>query len=120
MEKNKKKVKRLIQYPFKFFTPIQLAYPIILFEGIKDLNIDKYKAAVLYKDTNTKEQVLFLIESNTTFHVLVLPKAVSNVIASKTKNAIVIMNSKLEDVDKSEGRIVPFAKENIDLMVSPQ
>ena len=109
--KQKKRVKRLVQYPFKFFTPIHFAYPVILFEDIQELQIERYIGAALYKDPDTGEFVLFLIEDNENFNVLVLPKAVANLIASKVKNAIVLINSRLENIRNAEGRIIPFVKE---------
>ena len=110
-KKLKTTVKRLVQYPFKFFTPIHLSYPIILFEDIADLKIEQYMGAALYKDPDTKEYVLFLIENNEDFKVLVLPKALADLMAKKINNAIIIVNSKLENIQNAEGRIIPFVKE---------
>jgi len=112
VKSNKKRKQRIIETSFKFFPPNKdFAYPILFFENVEDINIDEIFATVLYKDPETKEWVLFFIKKNEDFLVLHIPDAIAWLLHEKTKNSIILMNTKFENIDKADGKILPFGRE---------
>jgi hypothetical protein len=112
VKNNKKRKKRVLQYPFKIFTPTKhFSQPIILFENIKEINIDDIFGIVLYRDSYTKEWLLLLIKKDEDFLVIPIPDAVAWLLNDKVKSSIILMNTKFENIENSEGKIIPFGRE---------
>ena len=112
MESKKKRKKRVVQHSFKIFTPSgDFNYPIILFEEVKDINIDELFGVVLYRDEETKEWLLIFIKKDEDFIVIPIPDTVAWLLHAKTKSSIILMNAKFEDIENKEGKILPFGRE---------
>lgn len=112
MKSKKKNKKRVLQHSFKIFTPAgDFNYPIILFEEVKDININDIFGVVLYRDEETKEWLLFLIKKDEDFLVIPIPDAIAWLLHAKTKSSIILMNAKFENIEKEEGKILPFGRE---------
>lgn len=110
--KKKNNKKRVVQYPFKLFTSsATFSHPIILFEEVKDLKLDELLGVVLYKDEETREYVLLLIKKNEDFLVIPIPSAVAVLLNEKTKSSVIVVNSKFEEIEKKEGKMLPFGRE---------
>jgi hypothetical protein len=108
----KKRKKRVLQHSFKIFTPNKnFNQPIILFEDITDININEIFGVVLYKDPSTKEWLLLFIKKNEDFLVIPIPDAVAWLLNDKVRSSVILMNSKFENIENTEGKILPFGRE---------
>lgn len=106
-----KRKRRVVQYPFNVSVPSKdFSYPVLLFQEIKELNLDEFFAVVLYRDKDTKEWVLFLVKKNEDFLLIPIPDAVAHLLDKKTKNFIIVANARLENIHKKEGKIFVFGR----------